>query len=85
METFHSLVDAVRENNRMNNARWKDWDDAKHIQDVYGELKDENKAVEEAFLNALIRDDGKNIVIYLEAIDCLDFGYPFDRRNYENI
>lgn len=82
METFKSLVDAVKENNRINNAKWTDWDNAKHIQESYGELQNENKNVAESFLNALIRDNGKNIVTYLETMDCLEYGYSFDRSNY---
>lgn len=75
MESFQSLVCAVVENNKMNNGEWKDWDNALHIQDTYGVLKNEYKEVAETFLNALIRDNGGNLKEYLLAFHCLEWGY----------
>ncbi len=31
-ETYKSLVDGVEENNRINDAKWSDWENAEHIQ-----------------------------------------------------
>ena len=81
METFYSLVKAVQENNRMNDANWSDWSDEQGptIQSIYGKLEPEYKAVAEAFLDALIRDNGENLEIYIEAFDCLTYGYAYVR------
>lgn len=79
METFKSLVEAVQENNKINNAKWSDWTSAQHIQEVYGELENDYRGTAELFLGALIRDGGENLSTYLDAIDCLVYGYAFAR------
>jgi hypothetical protein len=79
METFRSLVVAIEENNRINDAKWSDWENAKYVQSVYGEISDEYKEVAEAFIDALIRDNGENLSIYQEAYDCLLYGQPIKR------
>lgn len=73
-ETFESLVDAVRQNNRINDAKWSDWKCSKHIQETYGKLNDSHKGTAEDFLNALIRDNGENLETYKDAMHCLEFG-----------
>lgn len=78
METFKSLVEAVKENNRINDAKWSDWASAHDIQDAYGKLEEDAlKETSELFLNALIRDDGDNLKIYLQCIECLEMGQSF--------
>jgi hypothetical protein len=82
MENFESLVEAVLENNRMNSSKWSDWDSALHIQEVYGYLEENReRAVYEAFLDMLIRDNGENLETYQEAVDCMKYGYAFARGN----
>jgi len=82
MNTFKDIIAAVEENNRINNAQWKDWDDCEHIESVYGTLDPCNrwKDVAKAFIDVLIRDNGDNINIYLDVIDCLEYGHTFTRN-----
>jgi len=43
MSTFEFLIEAVEENNRMNDASWEDWGHVSScsIEDAYGELDDD--------------------------------------------
>ncbi len=79
METCKSLVVAVEENNRINDAKWSDWESVDFLLSVYGELQTFMLPVAREFLNALIRDNGANLEIYLDAMDCLEYGQPFAR------
>lgn len=80
METFIGLCNAVQENNRINGGQWKDWENARHIQQCYGDLKCEHIEAANTFLNALIRDNGENIMIYISCMDCLEYGLPLSRN-----
>lgn len=79
MRTFHELLEAVEENNRINNAKWTDWEDASHIQDVYGELDKHNKILAEIFLNSLIHDNGDHLQLLQDAFDAVNCGIVFSR------
>lgn len=81
METFRSLVKAVQENNEINCASWNGWECSKHIQEIYGTLKnDKFKYVYETFLNKLICDNGENLKLYIELVDRIEYGYEFERN-----
>lgn len=75
MKTFNEMVEAIEENNRINNASWKDWTDMYTPEDCYGKLKGEYRHVARAFLHALIRDNGDNLQVYKDAYQCLEWGY----------
>jgi len=84
MSLFKKAIDAVEENNRMNNGKWSDWDDAYHIMNTYeidGESdyysKPERVAID--FIDCIIKTNGENIAIFQSAIDCLEYGYSFKR------
>lgn len=79
MKTFAELVDAVEDNNEINGAKWSDWEGAWHIQEVYGELHEEFSDTATAFLCALIRDNGANVQLYLDAMDAIEYGQVFHR------
>lgn len=79
METFKSLIKAVQENNDINEAKWSDWDDAFHIESTYGQISFKERSIALEFLSALIRDNGENLKLYLEVMDCLEYGQPFSR------
>lgn len=81
MTTFFELVRAVEENNRFNDGGWSDWDDAQHIERVYGQLEDKRREVALCFLDALIRADGDSAIRkhLCEAWDILEYGYAFNR------
>ena len=56
--TLRTLVEAIEENNSMNDGSWSDWEDSYHVQDVYGELEYNNielNRIAHHFLNALIK------------------------------
>jgi len=75
METFRTLVNAVIENNVLNNAKWSDWTDSKHVQEVYGQLEeDERKEMYEAMINELIDNTGINLEAYFKLIRAMDYG-----------
>lgn len=79
---FLQLIEAVRENNDMNKGSWKDWEDAKHIQEVYGSLSEGCKKLNdlaEIFLNALIRNEGHEIGTLVEAFDIISDGVVYAR------
>ena len=73
-ETFITIVRAVLENNRINNAEWKDWENVNYLQAVYGRLNAEYRDVAEAFLSALIRDNGEGLQYYKDAYQQLVCG-----------
>ncbi len=81
MENFKSLVLAIEENNSMNEAQWKDWKNAQHVQSLYGEMENTPfKPIYEAFIDALIRDNGQNLSTYLDTVSCLEYGQIFSRN-----
>lgn len=56
--TLRSIIDAIEENNSINNASWNDWENAYHAQEVYGELEYNNielNRIAHHFLDALIK------------------------------
>lgn len=81
METFKSLIKAVEENRDFHGASWKSWEEmggASHIQDIYGKLSDD-EAPFAIFLDALVRDDGENIEVYLDAHNAWEYGQVFSK------
>ena len=82
MHFFH-MIEAVKENNRINEATWADWKDVFELITFYGDLDHENKDVAYKFLSALIRDNGENLETYVNAFDCLEYGQPFARNIYK--
>lgn len=77
MNTFLDMVKAVEENNKMNDAKWSDFECVEHLIDVYGDLEEEFKDVSKVFLNSLISNNGDNAHVYIDAMDCLVYGHTF--------
>lgn len=75
MKTFKFLCEAVEQNNKMNDSKWSDWQDIASIEDVYGPLESDYIEVARCFLKALIRDNGRNVWVYVDAMHCLTWGY----------
>lgn len=75
MRTFKELVEAVEENNEINGGKWSDWSHCGQIQEVYGKLKPTYSYHAKSFLSALIRDNGENEQLYLDAMSELEYGY----------
>ena len=72
-KSFNFLVEAVQDNLRINEGRWESWQNAKHIQEVYGELEEDFKDIMEEFLNCLIRLDGDSAETFIEAYRLLNY------------
>jgi hypothetical protein len=74
---FFELIQAVEENNRINDGSWKDWDSAQHIEEFYGKLNEEYKECAVHFLNSLIKSNGENKQTFIDAFNCLEYEYDF--------
>ncbi len=82
MTTFKELVAAIKENNDINEGHWSDWESSKHIQNIYGELEqNEYTSMYEAFLNEMIQNEAENLEKYLDVLDCLNYGQVMHRSN----
>jgi hypothetical protein len=79
-ESFKYLVAAVEENNRLNDAKWSNWEDRQAIEDLYGVMRGENREVGRAFLTALIRDNGEHLDTYLDAMCAIERGLVFSKH-----
>lgn len=84
MSIFRDAIEAVEENNRINDGKWSDWEDLAHIVDTYDleYTADAIAMATQAFIAALIRDNGEHLSLYQQCIDCLEYGYPFARNVY---
>lgn len=71
MVTLLNLVEAVQDNNRVNDGSWKDWTDLSHIEEVYGSLDDEDVTREEVdrVIAAAIASNGASLRDDLSAIE----------------
>lgn len=80
MKSFEELIEAVEENNRINDGQWKDWDSSIHIESTYETpLEGEYEGFARLCLNALIRDNGENIEVYKDAMNALEYSKVFSR------
>jgi hypothetical protein len=86
METFHTLMQAVSENNRINDAQWTDWTSHKDLQETYGELAADYKEASEKLLDLVILAEGNTEVIRLayEILDMLQYGQILHRSHIHN-
>ena len=60
-EALKEAIQAVEENNRINDAQWSDWQDATDIREVY-EIKHLSKR-DIATLEEAINTNGKSLII----------------------
>jgi len=80
-ETLKAAVLAVEENNKINDGKWSNWDDAQHIAGTYeiGALTKEESAI----LERAIDTDGKSLPTDLRAAELAELsGAPFDGVGY---
>lgn len=85
MATFIELVEAVKDNNSVNDGSWKDWADLQHIEDVYGPLDDEDVTREEAdrVMSSAIASNGQSLKTDLSAIELRIKGQNFAGSRWE--
>ncbi len=81
MSTFLEIIEAVEENNRINTAEWRDWEDPRDITFAYGTIEGDYGDIGLEFLGALIRDNGEGVEYYIHAIDCLEKECPHFQGN----
>jgi len=78
-ETLKEAVLAVEENNKINDGKWSDWDDAQHIADTYDiELNDKEATI----LNKAIESNGKTLPTDLRAEELKELGQSFGGGGY---
>lgn len=78
---FKYYVDAVLDNNKINDGQWSDWHDATDIFDVYGE-PESNRAMLMRMLNYSIYTNGECVQAMLEFESYLMFGVVFNYERY---
>lgn len=67
-------IEAVEDNNKINDGAWANWDDAEHVCDVYGiELDAESSAV----INRAIQSNGTSLAADMQAVELSMFGQNF--------
>jgi len=84
MKLFDEIVAAVEENNRINEGQWKNWESISHICEIYNiarEKRSEYYGTCALFINSLCRDNGENLHVYRDAMDCLEYGQCFSGQN----
>ncbi len=69
METFITIVEAVQENNEINDGSWSDWKDVYHLENIYGTIQEKNKDLAVAFLSELIDSNGRYLEKYIKLWD----------------
>lgn len=77
MNTYKELVQAINENNRTNEGSWNDWTCSKHVQDIYGDLIEDERAMGEYLLDFNIRTRGSHVEDTLNIMDIYNYGQVF--------
>jgi hypothetical protein len=79
MSTFKQLVDAIEENNRINDGKWADWSGFLAAEEVYGEYADEEVSREDAkrVIESAIASNGETLIDDLRALEMKVMGQNF--------
>jgi hypothetical protein len=79
MITFKQLVDAIEENNRINDGKWADWSGFLAVLEVYGEYSDSEISREDAqhIIESAIASDGEALANDLRALEMKVMGQNF--------
>ena len=73
-EALRQAIYGVEDNNRINDGRWSDWEDAQHVAETYGvELCDEGAQV----IDRAIASNGASLVEDLPAAELAVWGQNF--------
>jgi len=84
MNTFRNMIEAVEENNSINDGEWADWGDMADIEAVYGDLQDEevSRQEAEAVISAAIASNGKTLADDLCKIGRKIYGQEFSGPSF---
>ena len=71
---LREAIEAVEENNRINDGMWIGWDDASHVAETYGIELDEQGA---KIINRAIESNGESLTVDLPAVERAVWGQNF--------
>lgn len=73
-KALRQAIEGVEDNNRINDGRWSDWEDAQHVAEAYGvELCGEGAQV----IERAIASNGASLVEDLPAVELAVWGQNF--------
>ena len=73
-EALRQAIDGVEDNSHINDGRWSDWDNARHVAETYGvELCEEGVQI----IERAIANSGKSLKIDLPAAELAVWGQNF--------
>ena len=73
-EALREAIEAVEENNSINDGMWMGWDDAAHVAETYGIELDEQG---EKIINRAIASNGESLTVDLPAVERAVWGQNF--------
>ena len=73
-KALRQAIEAVEENNSINNSTWLEWDDAAHVAETYGIELDEQG---EKIINRAIASNGESLTVDLPAVERAVWGQNF--------
>ena len=73
-KALRQAIEAVEENNHINNGTWLGWDDAAHVAETYGIELDEQG---EKIINRAIASNGESLTVDLPAVERAVWGQNF--------
>ena len=73
-KALRQAIEAVEENNQINDGMWIEWDDAAHVAETYGIELDEQG---EKIINRAIASNGESLTVDLPAVERAVWGQNF--------
>ena len=73
-KALRQAIEAVEENNQINDGMWIGWDDAAHVAETYGIELDEQGA---KIINRAIESNGESLTVDLPAVERAVWGQNF--------
>ena len=73
-KALRQAIEAVEENNRINEGMWLEWDDAAHVAETYGIDLDGQGA---RIINRAIASNGESLTVDLPAVERAVWGQNF--------
>ena len=73
-KALRQAIEAVEENNLINDGMWLGWDDAAHVAETYGIELDEQG---EKIINRAIASNGESLTVDLPAVERAVWGQNF--------
>ena len=73
-KALRQAIEAVEENNRINDGMWTGWDDAAHVAETYSIELDEQCA---KIINRAIASNGESLAVDLPAVERAVWGQNF--------